>query len=106
MIDATVINKLKAYRGGSFFKRSAMNMIVKMSVNEDQFQIIAQKFKAIDKNASGTLDFEELLQYHNKCNVVVSDSELRQILSELTYPNKNDHGEINFSEFIAATIDS
>ncbi len=37
VVDATVIDKLRLYRGGSFFKRSAMNMIVRMSVNEDQF---------------------------------------------------------------------
>lgn len=37
-LDPNVITKLKTYKGESFFKRAAMNILVKMSTDETQMR--------------------------------------------------------------------
>jgi calcium-dependent protein kinase len=60
---------------------------------------IRSTFNSIDTDSSGNISIEELKLALEKYGI---DEDLEQLMRDLDY---NKDGEINFSEFVAATID-
>ena len=67
-----MFDKLRNFRGESFFKRAAMNILVKMST-EEEVELMTKQFKAIDTNNSGTIDHKEIKAYIKKQKIFVTD---------------------------------
>lgn len=60
MIDNEIVNNLKKYRGESTLKKAAMNVLVK-HLSASEVENLQKEFKKIDKDYSGFLEFNELV---------------------------------------------
>jgi Ca2+-binding EF-hand superfamily protein len=57
----------------------------------------------MDKNKTGMIDAKELSAYLKSKNESLSQQEVNDMIKELDYQG---NGKINWSEFLAATIDT
>ena len=78
-----------------------MNLIVK-SANEDDVRELKSAFQAIDTDGTGMIKAEELQKILTDKDMRSSDREIDEMIKQMDY-----HGNqmINYSEFLAATID-
>jgi calcium-dependent protein kinase len=103
-MDSKTFYKLLKFKGESMFKRAALNILVKMAT-EEETQELKMKFEAIDTNRSGSISLREIKTWLlTQKKIVVTDDLLKKMIDELDYI-KGGEGEINFSEFLAATLD-
>lgn len=101
-MNLEIVNNLKNYRGESLLKKAAMNVLVK-HLGPTQINRLKAEFEKIDKDYSGFLEIQELEQAIKNADFNMSSEEIRQIVSELDFA---DNKKINYSEFIAATINA
>lgn len=57
----------------------------------------------MDKNGQGMINAAELSQYIRQHHMDMSDQEIQKLIKEIDY---HGNGEINYSEFLYATIDT
>lgn len=103
-MQAEIMERLASFQGRSKLKRAAINMMVK-EMSEDLFKDLRSVFNEIDKDKSGTIDKAELKEALESKNPKISHlnpEQLKEILKQVD--NKNNQ-VINYTEFIAATID-
>jgi len=79
-----------------------MNILVKLSTAEDMKKLTAQ-FRAIDLDGTGLIHPHEIKKYIESNNMNIKDKEVDALISELDYAG---NGKINYSEFLAATVDA
>ena len=98
-INSQVLERLKSFKGVSTFKKAAMNLLVK-TASDDEVKELRATFQAIDKDGTGMIKASELSEILNQRDV--TDSEIREMIGQIDYHNNQ---KINYSEFLAATID-
>jgi calcium-dependent protein kinase len=101
-LDQEIVQNLKKYRGESTLKKAAMNVLVKHLSNDD-IKGLQNEFKKMDKDYSGFLELNELVQVIHKSDIKMSKEEIQKIVKEVDYA---ENGLVNYSEFIAATINA
>lgn len=69
-----------------------------------QYDQVAKAFLQIDKDLSGIIEVTELKRVLEECKFgeVVSQKEINDIINQIDNDN---NGKINYTEFIAATMD-
>jgi Ca2+-binding EF-hand superfamily protein len=72
-------------------------------LNANQLQTLKAEFEKIDTDMSGFLEFKELEQAIQNANFKMSSKEIHDIVKEIDYM---DNQKINYSEFLAATINT
>lgn len=95
---------MSSFRGVSTFKKAVMNLLVKMATEEEMEPLRAQ-FQIIDKDGTGLIEASELKEIIKKKrrNMKVSEEEIQGIIAQMDY---HDNQMINYSEFLAATVDT
>ena len=63
---------------------------------------LKQTFQKLDEDNSGYLEYKELNQAITKSDMNLSPEEIEKLIKEIDYA---DNHKINYTEFIAATID-
>lgn len=101
-LDIAVFQQLKAYKSSSYFQRAAMNILVKLSTKESLSKLTDQ-FKALDLDGTGLINANEIKTYIESQKLNLSENEIQAMIDELDYAG---NGKINYSEFLAATIDT
>ena len=97
-----IVANLKSYRGQSLLKKAAMNVLVK-HLGPLQISTLKAEFEKIDRDFSGFLEVSELEQAIQNANFNMSQEEIANIVKELDFAENK---KINYSEFIAATINA
>ena len=69
------MQNLKKYRGESALKKAAMNVLVKHLSNED-IHSLQVEFKKMDKDYSGFLELNELIDAIHKSDLKMSKEEI------------------------------
>ena len=64
---------------------------------------MTENFKKLDLDGTGLIHPHEIKQYIAENKVEISDEEIELLIKELDYAG---NGKINYSEFLAATIDT
>jgi Ca2+-binding EF-hand superfamily protein len=59
MLDPSVMNQLRQFKGSSTLKRAALNLFVKM-LNPVDVENLRQQFQKIDSDNSGFIEINEL----------------------------------------------
>ena len=90
------------FKGNSALKKAAMNLLVKL-LNPKEINSLRKQFEKIDEDHSGNVSTEELSKALKKINKDIPDEEIEKIVAEIDI--KGNH-EINYSEFIAATLNA
>ena len=75
-------------------------MVNQVDTSTFDFVKLRNAFRTLDTDNSGTLELSELRTAFNELNM--SEQEIDQIFERIDF---NHDGEINYSEFLAATID-
>ena len=78
----------------------ALTFLVNNLTKEIDFKSLRDAFRALDKNNTGLLTLNEIKEAFKDANVTQED--LDMIFSNI---DLNHDGEINYSEFLAATVD-
>ena len=100
-VPSETLRKMSSFRGGTAFKKAALNLLVK-SADEREVEHLRQQFQMIDKDGNGMIEAQELQKLLVNMNLDKSDQEVQEIIEQMDY---NNNGQINYSEFLAATID-
>jgi calcium-dependent protein kinase len=100
-LDAGILSNLKSFKGTSKLKKAAMNMLVKM-LDQTQIDALVIEFKKYDKDKTGMITVKELENVLYQDNNGIPNTEVDRIIKEVDYQGNK---KINYSEFIAATID-
>lgn len=100
-IDSAVLDRLRSFKGVSTFKKAAMNLLVK-TATEDEVQELRAQFQAIDTDGTGMIKAHELNEVLTKQALSTSSADIKEMISQMDYHNNK---MINYSEFLAATID-
>tara|TARA_B110000285_G_C15083360_1_gene594765 strand:+ start:1231 stop:1515 length:285 start_codon:yes stop_codon:yes gene_type:complete len=72
-------------------------------IDPKQIIMLKKEFELIDKDRSGIIEVSELSQAIKKANMTLSNEDINEIISQI---DENGDGEINYSEFITATINT
>lgn len=103
VLSQEIVTNLKNYRGESLLKKAAMNVLVK-HLNLAQIEGLKKEFEKIDIDCSGFLEVSELEQAIANANVEgITGKEISSIIKEIDYA---DNKKVNYSEFLAATINA
>ena len=100
-ISDEVVSRLRSFKGVSTFKKAAMNLLVK-TATEEEVQDLRAQFQAIDTDGTGMIKAQELHDILMQKRMNVSDAEITEMINQMDYHNNK---KINYSEFLAATID-
>lgn len=79
-----------------------MNILVK-TIKPEEVENLRLVFQEMDKNGAGMINASELSEYIKKQHMEISDQEIQKLIAEIDY---HGNGEINYSEFLYATIDT
>ena len=78
-----------------------MNILVK-HLDHKQILDLKQKFEKLDEDNSGFLEYKEIHAAITKSEIDLTPEEVEKLIREIDYAGND---KINYSEFIAATID-
>lgn len=99
-LDRDIVQRMQSYRGQSLLKRAAVNVLVK-HLEANQIEKLKEEFQKIDTDHSGFLEVTELEQIIRDSDLQMGQDEIQAIIKELDFAENK---RINYSEFIAATI--
>jgi calcium-dependent protein kinase len=89
---------LKNYSNSNKFKKAALTFIASR-LKDDEIHKLRDIFFSLDKNNDGTLTFDEM---YEGCKSLKSKLDIEEMFDSL---DTDKSGKINYTEFIAATID-
>lgn len=98
-LDRTIMKSMKNYQGTSKFQKACMNIFVK-SLKEEEIDHLVEVFNALDKEKNGYIGIDELLYAFNKTHPA---ADIKSLIEGLDLEG---HGAINYSQFIASTLDA
>lgn len=101
-LDENILKNLMEFKGTSALKKAAMNILVKM-LNPKEIRSLRIEFEKIDINNSGNIDASEISNALKATNQNIAESEIENIINEI---DDNGNKQINYSEFIAATLNA
>ena len=100
-LDKEVIIQMHEFsKNISLFKKAALNVFVK-TLKEADVQHLRRQFEIMDVDHTGIIEVDELRQAIKQLKVDIPDDEVLQIIDHVNFRS---HGEINYTEFLAATI--
>jgi len=76
-------------------------MLAKMIKRKD-LKELNREFEYIDQSQDGVITFKELKKALNICEIDISDSEIKSIISHSDF---SDNNTINYTEFLIMTLD-
>lgn len=99
-LDINILKNLKEFKSTSILKKAALSVLVKM-LTAKEIKSLKLQFEKIDTDHTGFIDGEELAEAMKKSNLDVPAKEIDRIIKEIDYKGNK---QINYSEFIAATL--
>lgn len=101
-IDQNIINSLKSFSTNSLLAKEALFYLAKISSEEEVLRL-KKAFIEMDKDNTGTLEYEEILETFEKLGIKKDENEVKDIWNGLDF---HIDGQVNYTEFLAATISS
>jgi len=93
-------SSLKAFRNADKLKKAALTYIASQ-MSESEISNLSKLFEALDKNGDGVLTFEEI----NAGLSGLPDKAAKEVQAVLSSMDTDQSGSINYTEFIAATME-
>lgn len=102
VIEPKIVNLIKNFRGAGILKKEAMRIIVN-NLSESEIKNLREAFRLIDKDNSGMISVEELKKVLQELGYNHNEDDFEGIMQ--TFNEETGEEEINYSEFVAATLD-
>lgn len=97
------LKNLKNFRAEQKLQQAAFTFIASQLASKEEKQQLLETFRTLDKNGDGTLSRDEILEgYKQLMSEEDAENEVNRIM-EMVDIDKS--GEIDYTEFIAATLD-
>ncbi|CAD8071877.1 unnamed protein product [Paramecium sonneborni] len=102
-INKKVLDNLSQFQATSEFRTAIVQYIISQMTNHKEIEDLQHTFQSLDSNRDGVLSKEELIQGYKRIMKNQEQAELQaeRILEEI---DKNLSGQIDYSEFIMASI--
>mmetsp|Transcript_23545 Transcript_23545/g.20897 ORF Transcript_23545/g.20897 Transcript_23545/m.20897 type:complete len:216 (-) Transcript_23545:7-654(-) len=100
-LDVQVVKNIKDYKAGSLLRKKAINILVKFLTSKE-IKNLKELFEKIDTDHSGYIEAEELAEAMRKVDEDLTQEDIDGIIKEIDVEGNQ---KINYSEFIAATLD-
>lgn len=94
---------LKKFTYDSLFKKEIIKMILKNFLSNDEIRRLRNIFKVLDLDNTGYININELAEGYKKCNMSITDDELKKIINTC---DDAKNGKIDYSEFLVGGLDS
>ena len=101
-LDSQLLNNLKQFKGRSVLYKAVLNAFIKM-MNPKELKNFKKEFIKMDKDQTGYINAQELREAMTNSDVEIPSHDIDQIINEIDYEGNN---KINYSEFLAATIET
>ncbi len=98
-LDSGIMKSMKLYQGSSKFQKACMSIFVK-SLREEEINNLIEAFRVLDKEKNGYIGTKELVQVFHK---YYPATDISNMVAQL---DNQGHGVINYSQFIASTLDA
>jgi calcium-dependent protein kinase len=95
------LDKLSQFRSQGRFKKAALQVIAGL-LDDGNIQRLRETFTALDENGDGKLTIDELRKGLKDAGLDSMTGQLQEIMNGIDADNS---GEIDYTEFLAATID-
>ena len=99
-LPKTLYHSLKVFRAQTKFKKIALTVIAQQ-MNESNIEILRKAFVALDANGDGHLTCQEIKEGMTSSGLEIAN-DIEELLCEL---DTDGSGKVDYTEFIAATID-
>ncbi|CAD8153610.1 unnamed protein product [Paramecium octaurelia] len=102
-INKKVLDNLSQFQATSEFRTAIVQYIISQMTNHKEIEDLQHTFQSLDVNRDGVLSKEELIQGYKRImkNQEQAEQQAERILEEI---DKNFSGQIDYSEFIMASI--
>jgi len=100
-LSAGLVDNLRTFRSQNKLKKAALHVIASQ-LSENQIKVLRDTFTALDENGDGLLTAKELREGMARAGFQQITPDLQQILEEV---DSNGSGMIDYTEFLAATLD-
>jgi len=101
-LDKSIIEALRNFQNNSLIAKEALFYLAKISSEEEVIKL-KKAFLEMDKDNTGTLEYEEILETFEKLGIKKDEKEIKEIWNGLDF---HIDGKVNYTEFLAATISS
>lgn len=98
--DQRIFQRLKEFRAPQRLQLETLTFLVNNITKEIDFKSLRDAFRALDKNNTGLLTLNEIMEAFRESNIPNDD--LAEMFAHI---DTNQDGQINYSEFLAATVD-
>ena len=102
LIDPKIVNLIKNFRGANVLKKEVMRTIVN-HLSENEITNLREAFRLIDSDHRGIISIEELKKVLQEFGFPHNEEDFKGIMQ--TFNEETGGEEINYTEFIAATLD-
>ena len=102
VIDPKIVNLIKNFRGANVLKKEVMRTIVN-NLSENEIKNLREAFRLIDSDHRGMISIEELKKVLQEFGYHHNEEDFKGIMQ--TFNEETGGEEINYTEFIAATLD-
>ncbi len=99
VLDTGIMASMKKYQGATNFQKACMNIFVK-TLKDKEINNLVQAFNMLDKEKNGYIMYQDVLKVFHEHHPEV---DINGLLKELALEG---HAVINYSQFIAATLDA
>lgn len=93
---------MKSFRAGKKLQEAVWMFIVNYLASKEEKNELMKTFQSLDTNGDGKLSKEELINGYSK--ILPMDSAIKEVEKIMKVIDKNDNGDIDYSEWVAATI--
>ncbi len=106
-IDINILNMLNNNKNPNKLKKEVLKVFINR-LSENEIQNIKQAFQMIDKENTGSITSEQLMEVMSSNGLHQSEEEIRQIIKNMRGSGEISDGLllVNYTDFIAASLDS
>lgn len=98
-----IVENLKKYRADRKIQQTIFYYFSHFLALQEEKEKLMQVFRSMDKDSNGTLTKEEIIEALKKNKSTLQDAE-KSALEIIEYSDMNKNNTIDYSEFVAATI--
>ncbi|EAS02022.1 calcium-dependent kinase (macronuclear) [Tetrahymena thermophila SB210] len=96
------LNNMKTFRAGKKLQEAVWMFIVNYLATKEEKNELLKTFQSLDTNGDGKLSREELINGYSK--ILTMENAIKEVDKIMKVIDKNDNGDIDYSEWVAATI--
>lgn len=101
-ISEDLMQNLVKFKSQSKMQQAIFMFLINQTITQEERNSMMETFKKLDKNQDGVLSKEEIKEGLEFINIFLTEQEIENLMNQV---DQNKNNQIDYSEFIAMTID-